>query len=82
MSRTRKAIVASVTALAAAGIATGASGAFADDGGDTPKNVRIVVDERGSGQEPAADKEDCPGKGAGNGNGTGTEDPATVAEAL
>ncbi|WP_199552554.1 hypothetical protein [Streptomyces sp. N35] len=65
MSRTRKYVLASVAALAAAGIATGAGGAFADDGGDSPKHVRIVVDERGAGAGDTAGKEDCPGKGSG-----------------
>ncbi|MER7175023.1 hypothetical protein [Streptomyces mesophilus] len=73
MSRTRKYVLASVAALAAAGIATGAGGAFADDGGDSPKNVRIVVDERGAGQGDAADRKDCPGK---NGEAPASEVPA------
>ncbi|WP_419993509.1 hypothetical protein [Streptomyces boninensis] len=58
--RTRRLSVAGISVLAAAGLATGASAAFAGDGGDDKPAVEYVVNEDGGSGSAAADK-DCPG---------------------
>ncbi|NGN65576.1 hypothetical protein G5C51_16930 [Streptomyces sp. A7024] len=71
--RTRRLSVAGISVLAAAGLATGASGALAGDAGDDKPAVHYVVNEEG-GSGSAADGKDCPGDKQG---GRGSSDAAS-----
>jgi hypothetical protein len=70
--RIRRLSVAGISVLAAAGLATGATAAFADSGAESPE-VRFVLNEdRPAGSENAGSHEDCPEK---DGSGAASDAP-------